>query len=107
MEYTETDGEEYDWPKDIVIDGMLFQMTCSACPEQYDVWYNEKQIGYIRLRWGILRAYYPSHMGDKVYEAIIGDGEWQGHFSNEEERIEHLSNIAKVLKNWLDLKAQV
>lgn len=30
----------------------LFQ-TCFACPEQYDVYYNDALVGYIRYRHGI------------------------------------------------------
>ena len=33
---------------------LIFKKTCTFSPEQYDVYYNDKQVGYIRLRWGHL-----------------------------------------------------
>lgn len=98
MKYTETDGEEYDWPNDTVIDGLKFEMTCSGCPEQYDVWDNSKICAYVRLRWGCLRAYYPDVGGECIYSAEIGDGAWTGCFESEEQRMEHLTKIAKIVK---------
>ena len=62
---------------DIVIDGCRCICTCSACPEQYDVFDddNGKQIGYLRLRHGYFRADVPDCGGDIVYEAHTrGDG---------------------------------
>lgn len=32
--------------------GLRFELTCGACPEQYDVYNGETQVGYVRLRWG-------------------------------------------------------
>lgn len=36
-----------------------FSGTCLACPEQYDVRLEGKQVGYVRLRWGALILYVP------------------------------------------------
>lgn len=35
-----------------------FEKTCEACPEQYDVWDDSKnlKVGYVRMRWGYLRV---------------------------------------------------
>ena len=38
----------------MIIKGLNFKKTCDACPEQYDVFKDEKQVGYVRLRWGNL-----------------------------------------------------
>lgn len=54
---------------------MRLVQTCGACPEQYDVFDGDEQVGYLRLRWGhfTAQAYGPS--GPYVYEAdTIGDG---------------------------------
>lgn len=49
--------------------------TCGACPEQYDAFLGEKQIGYLRLRHGYFYAAYPDASGKEVYEAYPrGDG---------------------------------
>ncbi len=47
-------------------------MTCGACPEQYDVFQDGKEVGYLRLRHGHFRA---ECNGVVVYEATPnGDG---------------------------------
>lgn len=71
-----------------------YEMTCSGCPEQYDVWDNDTRVAYIRYRWGYLRVcpYKPEkfevtneYTGKKsieqeidwdttLYERSIGDG---------------------------------
>jgi hypothetical protein len=73
--------------------------TCGACPEQYDVYYDEDEnskseypIGYMRLRHGMFRAEYK---GDVVYRAEPrGDGlfEW-------DERSRYLNEACKAILN--------
>jgi hypothetical protein len=49
--------------------------TCDACPEQYDAFDGEKQVGYLRLRHGSFRVDCPDSGGETVYEATPkGDG---------------------------------
>lgn len=79
------------------IKGLSFIKTCSACPEQYDVEYDGKQVGYIRLRYGGLTVEYPDVGGEIIYEASIGDGWWTGEFDSEEQRQYHLNNIADTI----------
>ena len=81
------------------IKGLNFKCTCSACPEQYDVFDNSGNIvGYIRLRWGALTCEYPYVFGEEIYYASVGDG-WSGCFKNENQRKHHLNNIAdKILE---------
>ena len=71
-----------------------FLSTCSACPEQYDVFRaNGELCGYVRLRWGVLRADYPNIDGDSIYIENFGD-DFKGCFDSEEERQEYISKIA-------------
>lgn len=77
------------------INGLAFVQTCSACPEQYDVFRGEEQVGYVRLRWGYLRAEYLVDM-QEVYSYEFEDA-MKGAFYEEEERQEHLINIADSL----------
>lgn len=58
-------------------------MTCGACPEQYDAYYDGNIVGYLRLRHGNFTV----HCGDTcVYSANSeGDGVFQ-----DEERDHHL-----------------
>ena len=76
------------------IKGLYFYLTCSACPEQYDVEdSNGNLVGYVRLRWGTLSCEYPNVSGERIYTAGIGD-DLTGIFENDKQRIDHLNNIA-------------
>lgn len=56
-------------------DDIILVETCGACPEQYDAYYNGKEVGYLRLRYGYFSVRCPSSSGDIVYEAHPrGDG---------------------------------
>lgn len=59
----------------LIVSGCTLVLTCGACPEQYDVFFEDFQIGYLRLRHGSFRADYPDYMGVSVYQAYPkGDG---------------------------------
>lgn len=81
------------------IKGLNFERTCSACPEQYDVYdSNGSIVDYIRLRWGSLTCEYPDVGGELIYEASVGDG-WTGCFQSDKQREYYLDDIAdKVLQ---------
>ena len=73
------------------VKGLFFKKTCAACPEQYDVFKDGEQVGYVRLRHGCLRVDAPS-CGDQTIlysEGVIGDGEFE-----ESEREQWLNTIA-------------
>jgi hypothetical protein len=56
------------------------EKTCDSCPEQYDAYYGDKLIGYLRLRHGHFTVQYPDVGGRCVYEAYPeGDGEFDNH----------------------------
>lgn len=38
----------------------ILEQTCYAYPEQYDVFLDGKQVGYLRLRHGYFRCDYPN-----------------------------------------------
>lgn len=53
------------------------ELTCGACPEQYDVYDRDtgEKVAYLRLRHGHFRAEWPYDDGNIVYEADTkGDG---------------------------------
>jgi hypothetical protein len=64
---------------------MLFlKMTCSACPEAYDVFDgNDEYLGYLRLRHGRFTAVVEN--GTVVYEAKMQNGD-DGCFSSYHDR---------------------
>jgi len=72
--------------------------TCTACPEQYDVYHAGKRVGYFRLRHGCFTAELvsdsdPDDFGDLVYSASPnGDGVFQ-----DDERVHHLNAACRAL----------
>lgn len=49
--------------------------TCFACPEQYDLYYNDEPVGYFRLRHGVFTVEYPYCGGELLLEVYPkGDG---------------------------------
>ena len=91
--------EDYIFGKGIEIEGLTFNRTCWCCPEQYDVCEKDNMVGYVRLRWGGLRASCPDVGGDEVYFHEFEDG-FQGIFDNDEQRMFHLVEIAKKINEW-------
>ncbi|MCV7174778.1 hypothetical protein [Mycolicibacterium sphagni] len=56
-------------------DEIRLERTCGACPEQYDAFVGDMQVGYLRLRHGYFRVEVPDSGGVTVYETTtIGDG---------------------------------
>ena len=71
-----------------------FINTCYCSPEQYDVYADncELPIGYVRLRWGAIRAEY---RGNTVYTNSYSSEEADGMFFSDELREKELGKIAK------------
>lgn len=68
--------------------------TCGACPEQYDAYQGDNQVGYLRLRGGY---FYAECHGVRVYEAdTIGDGIFK-----EYERTKHLNAACRAIEQAL------
>lgn len=54
---------------------IVLELTCVACPEQYDAFFDGGQVGYLRLRHGHFRVDYPDCGGETIYDAYPdGDG---------------------------------
>lgn len=49
-------NQDFDYPQNFEIDGYELRLTCESCPEQYDVYWRDDQVGYLRLRHGWFRA---------------------------------------------------
>lgn len=83
----------------MIIQGLLFELTCSACPEQYDVFKGDEMVAYIRLRGNHLRVYYPNYgpEAELIYSVSIVDYPMQGAFSSDEQRMFHLNEIAEII----------
>jgi len=86
--------------------GLRFVMTCGACPEQYDVFHGDEQIGYVRLRHGCLTVAYPHVGGECILQTTDLKGD--GIFADEREREKWLKGAAVFLHErhdtWPDFK---
>ncbi len=75
---------------------LQLHQTCGCSPEQYDVYYKEEKIGYLRLRHGRFRAEYK---GKIVYSSdTYGDGMF-----TDEERHGHLQAASKAILDAMPL----
>lgn len=81
----------------MLVSDLTLEMTCPACPEQYNVLNPDgERVGYLRLRHGYFRAdLEPS--GKTVYDAETkGDGSFEL-----DERELHLNNALLALASRL------
>lgn len=77
-----------------VYKGYTFVETCSACPEQYDVYDPQgNQVAYVRLRWGMLRVDAPDCGGKTIYSLAYSD-DCLGSFPDDHERTKQMNIIA-------------
>ena len=75
------------------INGYRLELTCGACPEQYDVFLGEELVAYLRLRHGWFYAACPYVGGTVVYEAYPkGDGMFE-----DDEREFYLTEAIKAI----------
>lgn len=67
-------------PVERTINGVDLVRTCIACPQQYDAFIGDEQVGYFRLRHGTFRVDYPDCGGKRIYSAHPdGDGIFYEH----------------------------
>lgn len=72
--------------------------TCAACPEQYDAFIGERQVGYLRLRHGVFTVECPDVSGVEVYNAAPeGDGMF-----DDDERDYYLRYAVAAIQQWVD-----
>lgn len=78
------------------INGYELEQTCMACPEQYDVFKDNRKVGYLRLRHGQFRADVPECGGETVYTAYTnGDG-----LFDDDERTLHLTKAIEAIDDY-------
>lgn len=77
-------------------------MTCGHCPEQYDAFVGNTQVGYLRLRHGGFTVRCPGldFENEVVYSANTkGDGEF-----DDGERSFHLDTAKRAICEWWNKK---
>lgn len=80
-------------------DEIELQQTCSACPEQYDAYFQGSQVGYLRMRWGHFWVYCPDAGGEIVMAKKVSESEYQGAF-NDEDREAWLQKAKEAIVKW-------
>ena len=92
--------------EDSTICGLRFAITCGRCPEQYDVFKDGVQVGYVHLRGGDLYASFPdSGRESEVIYSHHFDGEenqWKGDFESDEERARYIVAISNSINERLE-----
>lgn len=82
----------------LLIHGYKLELTCRACPEQYDVLDDEgNMVAYLRLRHGSFTAECPDVGGTVVFNAYPnGDGIFE-----DDERFFHLQESITRIQKWI------
>lgn len=97
-------GEDLSVATFYEINGYEFSVGCFACPEQYDVFdCDGNLVAYIRLRYGKLKCYVPDVGGELIYQKQF-DHPLLGIFPDEQERVNSLTTIANVIKEYYSRK---
>lgn len=82
----------------ITINGVDFVCTCYACPEQYDVYFHDQYIAYVRKRYGRLRAH-PVINGEIQWDELFyqedEDDKFSGVINNREETLAKITHEIK------------
>lgn len=79
------------------IGGLRFEMTCAACPEQYDVYDSSgREVGYIRLRHSNFTVDYPFCGAKTVYQEYVRD---DGMFYDDETRFTYLKRASVAINS--------
>lgn len=96
-------------PMQLLIHGYRLELTCVACPEQYDVYdLADRRVAYFRLRHGHFTVSVPDYEGEVVYSAHPkGDGIFEDN-----ERLAYLARgieavQAHIANSNIDLRADL
>lgn len=76
--------------------GLKFKNEGMCAPEQYDVFDDFGVIAYVRYRYGKLWVDYPWVGGDAILYEELG-GQYQGCFTDDDERETKLNEVAKTI----------
>lgn len=84
------------WKKPVMLHGYRLELTCGACPEQYDVYAGDELVAYFRLRHGHFRVDVPDCGGETIYTASPkGDGVFY-----EDERVMYLTSAVLAVQEY-------
>jgi hypothetical protein len=97
--------ELFDFPESkYKIKGLVFKNTSPGCPEQYDVFQKDKQVGYIRYRWGNFRIDCPNCGDKEIYSEEIDEDGYEGMLN--ENRMKYLKLATKLILKEIKCQSQ-
>lgn len=81
---------------------LIFEETCAAYPEAYKMLYEGQEVGYLRLRWGILNLiagkyvsiFCTTEENEVIWQHEFEHDDFKGMFDDDTER-EKYQEIAK------------
>lgn len=81
---------------------LVFEETCGVCPEAYKIMYEDQEVGYLRLRWGVLNLiagkyvsiFSATEENEVIWQHTFKDDPFKGSFDSDEER-EHYQGWAR------------
>lgn len=79
---------------------MRLEMTCPACPEQYDVFHGKLLVGYLRLRHGQFRADF-IHPETREHETVYSSAPKGDGMFEDSERQTELDNATAAIRKRL------
>jgi len=89
--------------KPFYIKGYKFILICPGFPESYEIFKDNKNIGYLRLRWGKFKIIIPDYRGI-IIDELYPKG--HGEFHDNERRYYLKESLKKInwyydiIKNW-------
>jgi len=83
----------------MTINGLEFKQVNAISPESYDVFKGDKQVGFVQLRWGVLKCLTLKCKGKLIYEFVFQD-KTDGSFADEEQRSKYLNIVADKLNAY-------
>ncbi len=73
-----------------------FVSICNGCPEDYNILLSGRVVGYLRIRWGVVKIYFGRESSQLViYQKTFQGDPWKGCFEGDER--EYFFNLARKL----------
>lgn len=79
---------------------ITIKLTCISCPEQYEVYSDGDEIGYLRFRYGLWEVWYTVIDRTLLYKAMWEGEPYKSEFETQEKRAEELNRAIKWLVGY-------
>lgn len=91
---------------------ITFFQTCSGCPESYQIRYENEDIGYLRLRWGVLNLiagkyvsiFSATEENEVIWQHEFEHDDFKGMFDDDSERERYQEIVKQKLIKYYETK---